>query len=158
MRFCFAFSTDCCSAVRSHALVRAMTALYRADWRRSLQYLLLQSCTKLVRFCGLTKSKKLARNERENCPKKLYSTLQTRFRFGTTLSPKGWAAHDYASQQPGDGPSPRLYSVVRGRCGQSRGILLREYILGEMFGAWSRVHCANMLLLKLHTVCAMSVD
>jgi hypothetical protein len=55
----------------------------------------------------------------------------------------GWAvAHDYASQQPGDGPPPRLYSAVRGRCGQSWGILSHESILGEMFGG-SRVHHAG---------------
>jgi hypothetical protein len=56
----------------------------------------------------------------------------------------GWAAaHDCASQQPGDGPPPRLGFAVRGRCGQSRGILSRGSILGEMFGTGSRVHRAR---------------
>ena len=46
---CCTSHTDCCSAVRSPALVRAMTALYRADWRRYLQYL----CYKAVQSCSL---------------------------------------------------------------------------------------------------------
>ncbi len=74
---CCASHAACCSAVRLHVLVCAMTALYRRPVK-------VPAVPLLQSFCGLAKSKNPARNERENCPK---AELDSRlgFRFETNL-------------------------------------------------------------------------